>query len=302
LQTQASITVTMDRNKTCTATFDKQPQVTVLLTGGGAGRVTSSPAGIDCPDACSLFVLKGSAVTLTAVPDAFSSFSDWSGAGCAATTNLQITLTATANATCTARFNSSLTVIYDDFDAAFGALARWDIAFEYTDPGTMTSVANPVTGGVPLTGGYREGRHDFTTFTVPADVRVDHILRGDANYPGTYDPTAPGNGPVDHLVVSMDRIVISAPNPGVSQFGTFFALRQGTRLFHALFDPGGGFSNTSWQRHSMTIRASDFVNGTPDFSAPMEFGFRRSTRVSTPGLSNLSFTWGTDNFRVEVHN
>jgi hypothetical protein len=294
-QTQASVNVTMDSNKLCTVTFNKQPEVTVAFAGNGTGSVTSIPAGINCPGTCSLFVNKGTPVALTAVAGAFSSFVDWSGAGCATSTNLLLT-TVLADATCTARFNSTLTVIFDDFDDALSALARWDVV-KQLDAGTSTFEANPLTGGVPLTGAYRAARHDFTAFGV---TRVDHILRGDPAHPGTYDPTKPGNGPVDHLVVSMDRIVTHAPNPN-AMVGTFFALRQGTRIFHAPIDPGGFFNNTNWQRHTATIRASDFVNGTPDFSAPMEFGFRRTVSASAGNLP-LFLSWGTDNFRVEVHN
>src|ERR1700745_1830214 len=54
--------------------------VTVLFTGKGSGRVTSSPAGIDCPASCSMTVPSGTAVTLTAQPDSNSTFVGWGGA------------------------------------------------------------------------------------------------------------------------------------------------------------------------------------------------------------------------------
>ena len=46
--------------------------LTVAASGTGAGRVTSVPAGIDCPTACSTVVGWGGAVTLAAGPDAAS--------------------------------------------------------------------------------------------------------------------------------------------------------------------------------------------------------------------------------------
>lgn len=295
--TQAAITVVMDRNKTCAATFDTQPQITVLLTGTGTGRVTSSPAGIDCPGTCSQLVPKGSVVFLTASAGSTSGFTGWSG--CINSANLQVSVAFSVNATCTAQFDQTV-VISDDFDDA-GALARWDIALRYEDPGTTTAESNPASGGSSLGGGipssgYRQGVHSFTQYGV---TRVDHILRGDATHPGTYDPAAPGAGPVNYLVVSMDRLVIHAPNVG-AQVGTFFALRQGTQVFHAPIDPGGFFNNLIWLRVTATIRATDFVNGTPNFNAPMEFGFRRSVTASGGSLP-LFLSWGTDNFRVEVH-
>jgi len=54
--------------------------VSVQFTGTGGGHVTSSPAGIDCPMACSMTVASGTAVTLTAVADGSSTFLGWGGA------------------------------------------------------------------------------------------------------------------------------------------------------------------------------------------------------------------------------
>ena len=52
----------------------------VAHTGDGAGTVTSSPAGIDCGQACSADFAAGTAVTLTAQAASGSVFSGWSGA------------------------------------------------------------------------------------------------------------------------------------------------------------------------------------------------------------------------------
>ena len=65
--------------------------LTVDLPGDGGGTVSSSPSGIDCGDAgsaCSTPFAAGETVTLTAVPDSFSHFTGFGGAGCsgAATT------------------------------------------------------------------------------------------------------------------------------------------------------------------------------------------------------------------------
>ena len=56
--------------------------LTVSTSGTGAGRVTSMPTGIDCPPTCASVVGWGGAVTLTATPDAASTFAGWSGSGC----------------------------------------------------------------------------------------------------------------------------------------------------------------------------------------------------------------------------
>jgi hypothetical protein len=53
--------------------------LTVSKSGNGNGSVTSSPAGISCGSTCSADFIKGAFATLTAVPDAGSTFSGWSG-------------------------------------------------------------------------------------------------------------------------------------------------------------------------------------------------------------------------------
>ena len=70
----------------------------VTKTGTGTGTVTSSPAGIDCGATCKAFP-DGAVVTLTAVPDAGSSFAGWS-ATCAGGT-----VTMDADKSCTATFD-----------------------------------------------------------------------------------------------------------------------------------------------------------------------------------------------------
>jgi hypothetical protein len=56
--------------------------VQVNLVGAGTGRVTSQPAGIDCPGACAMAVAQGTAVTLTATADATAHFEGYGGGTC----------------------------------------------------------------------------------------------------------------------------------------------------------------------------------------------------------------------------
>ncbi|GAC1344044.1 MAG: hypothetical protein NVSMB23_18540 [Myxococcales bacterium] len=72
----------------------------VARAGDGKGRVTSNPGGIDCGRACSVTFAEGTAVALTATPEAGSSFAGWGGAcsgsgGCAATISRDTGVTAT---------------------------------------------------------------------------------------------------------------------------------------------------------------------------------------------------------------
>ena len=102
--------VTMNGNKSCTATFTAAPQTLTLnvslvkaitSAGTGNGTVTSNPAGISCGGDCSEPYTSGTVVALTANPAAGSIFSGWSGSGCSTGS-----VTMSANRNCTATFNA----------------------------------------------------------------------------------------------------------------------------------------------------------------------------------------------------
>ena len=66
--------------------------MTVSITGGGAGTVTSSPAGISCGSDCSESYAYNTAVTLTATPyPVLSAFTGWSG-DCTGTGSCVVTM------------------------------------------------------------------------------------------------------------------------------------------------------------------------------------------------------------------
>jgi hypothetical protein len=67
--------------------------VTVTSSGAGAGRISSSPAGIDCGAGCTAQFDDGTKVIFDAAPAAGSTFAGWSGAcaGTATTCELSIT-------------------------------------------------------------------------------------------------------------------------------------------------------------------------------------------------------------------
>ena len=71
-------TVTVNQDRTVTATFTSKPVLTVSTSGDGS--VTSSPGDIDCPGDCSDAFNSGTDVTLTAFPDPGWSLDSWGGA------------------------------------------------------------------------------------------------------------------------------------------------------------------------------------------------------------------------------
>ena len=76
-----------------------QPTLSVLEAGSGAGSVTGS--AISCPGTCAASYPPGTTVTLTATPDAGSTFTGWSGGGCAGTGACMVTMSSDQTVTAT---------------------------------------------------------------------------------------------------------------------------------------------------------------------------------------------------------
>jgi hypothetical protein len=117
-------TLTMSLNRSVTATFEPvglTHTLSVSKLGTGSGTVTSSPSGIHCGMECSQDYLSGTLVTLSALAEANSSFTGWTGA-CSGTGSCTVTMSAERSVAATFRSNTVPTVvIYDD------ALAKgWD--------------------------------------------------------------------------------------------------------------------------------------------------------------------------------
>ena len=88
------------------ATVPASPTLTVSNSGTGSGIVTSAPSGINCGSTCSARYSTGTAVTLTAAPDAGSAFTGWSGACQGAGDTCVVTMAAvTATETVTANYS-----------------------------------------------------------------------------------------------------------------------------------------------------------------------------------------------------
>ncbi|MCK6547524.1 hypothetical protein L6R52_16870 [Myxococcota bacterium] len=98
--------VTMDAAKAVTATFlGITHAVTVSKAGNGAGRVTSTPSGIDCGADCAEDFGEGQQVELVAVADAGHAFAGWGGACAAAGTDPTCVVTVTEALAVSASFD-----------------------------------------------------------------------------------------------------------------------------------------------------------------------------------------------------
>jgi len=107
--TGTSCTVVLNSAETVSATFTAGDGITVALAGNGTGKVTSNPAGINCPGTCSATYAQGTQVTLSEAAGASMYFGGWSGA-CTGTTTCSVTVNSAENITATFNAPDTLTV------------------------------------------------------------------------------------------------------------------------------------------------------------------------------------------------
>ena len=107
--------------------------LTVTAPAAGAGTVTSTPSGINCPTACTASFAANTPVTLTATPGTNYSFGGWSGS-CSGTGSCSLTITAAASVT-----------------AVFNATAGYAVTVTEQGTGTGTVTSTPAGINCPTT-------------------------------------------------------------------------------------------------------------------------------------------------------
>jgi|GEM_PF-3440072 len=132
-----------------------QPPVTLSITktGTGIGTVTSSPAGINCGTTCSASFNVGTSVTLTAAPDANSTFTSWSGC------------TSTSGATCTVTMSAAKSV------TATFTIQTFALSVSNTGTGTGTVTSSPagINCGATCSASFNSGTQVTLTAAASAD-------------------------------------------------------------------------------------------------------------------------------------
>lgn len=100
-------TVTMDGNKSVTATFavDTSKTISIGKIGTGEGTVTRVGGSLNCGSTCVETLTPGATVSLTATAATGSTFAGWSGGTCAGTGSCAFTLN--SNTTVNATFNAT---------------------------------------------------------------------------------------------------------------------------------------------------------------------------------------------------
>ena len=139
----ASVTVTMDAAKSVVATFIEEASgntlsVQVFPANGDGGKVTSSPAGIDCGADCSHAYDADTEVVLTAASNPGYNFAGWTGA--ASGSDAQTTLTMDGNKTVIATFEEkqyTLTASANDANATVNVEPQ-KTTYSYGDEVTLT--------------------------------------------------------------------------------------------------------------------------------------------------------------------
>jgi hypothetical protein len=142
-----SCALTMNAAKTVTATFNLKPVVVeyalaIEKIGTGTGKVTSSPAGIDCGSDCEANFADETKVTLTATGGEGSAFDHWTGSGC-------------NKGTCVVTMTRARTV-----KAVFDAVGQRTLTISKagTGTGTVTSAPKGIDCGSTCSAGFDVGK------------------------------------------------------------------------------------------------------------------------------------------------
>jgi YVTN family beta-propeller protein len=104
----------------------------VAEAGTGAGTVMSNPAGINCPSvSCAASFSAGTTVTLSAAPNAGSTFVGWSGA-CSGRGSCTVTMNSNQAVTATFKLNASTSCSGTTTNWIGGASGNWSVAANWS--------------------------------------------------------------------------------------------------------------------------------------------------------------------------
>jgi hypothetical protein len=176
--------------------------LTVAVSGGG--RITSRPAGINCPSHCTLRVTKGASVKLTASPRTGARFSQWSNAcGRSRTCTVKMTAAKRVRAvfvpippppTRTGHYTGTYTD-GSTFDFDVQGSTMTNVVFDFNGHCATGNLAGPLTS---VTGSFPIG---------PGGVVAGHVAltypnaTGTADFAGTITTGGSGSGTLTIAVV-----------------------------------------------------------------------------------------------------
>jgi uncharacterized repeat protein (TIGR02543 family) len=204
------------------------------VTRTGTGAVRSTPAGIDCPDKCSLAVGAGTSVTLEAIPQQGWVFSGWSGA-CSGT------------AACTLVLDGPKAL-----NASFTQAPMFPLAVSRSGRGTVASSPAGIDCGTSCSAQFRGG----TTVTLYAVAATGYVFAG-------WSGDCAGNGATCPILMNDVRSVTALFRPNADMTAPSVralpsAGRRGkvAQLRYRVSDAGSRSRQTITVRHGARVLAT----------------------------------------------
>ena len=264
--------VTLDQDRTITAGFSWIRGIVltqqVAVTGTGTGRVTSTPAGIDCPTVCQTTFELGDTIALTAQAEPGSVFNRWIGA-CESTSPVCEVLMDGAPVPATAVFDAtSYRLDVTKSGAGSGSVTSdpagidcgtsCEAAFSLGETVTLTATPDPGSTFSGWDGGCA-GKAPTCTVT------MSHASSVDARF--GLEPTGEGSTSLVSVAYSGTNSGNGlSTNPDISDSGRHVAFfSQASDLL-----PGGVDTNGTWDLFvrdvvlGTTVRANVAADGTQD--------------------------------------
>lgn len=241
----------------------------VNKAGTGSGKVTSSPAGINCGATCTADFPFHESVTLTASPASGSAFNGWSGA-CTGTGSCMVQMTAAQSVTAafaltpsTIGTTTSLTTS-PNLSVEGGEIT---VTFAVTPNAGSSTPSGTVTvsdGSATCSATVAAGSCRLTLFN-PETKTLTATYAGDANHSGS-------SGTVSHTLTNLVPMLATLSHPSSTAGGPGFVLT----VTGEKFIPG---TTIHWKGSS---RTTTFVSPT-QLTAPVA-----SVEIAVPGIIQIT--------------
>jgi hypothetical protein len=224
--------VTLDADKTVTANFAINTYaLNLTFGGGGGGRVTSAPVGLDCTGSCSHnFDYSTTPVVLTAVAAPGSQFTGWSGESCSGTGTCSVTMTDIRNVTAT--FNTIPTHNLTVVDPVGSGTTDPAIGIHIYAEGTVVPIAATAASGYVFdhwTGDVANVNAASTTVTMAADKTLTAVFTASRfGYIGDVGPSVYVDASGTSMAITVgsagvavgNTIIVGVASRGVSGYTT----------------------------------------------------------------------------------
>jgi phospholipase C len=283
--------------------------LTVQLTGGGTGTVTSTPSGINCPTTCSASFAANTQVALTEVPGTGFTFSGWGGA-CSGTGACSVTGNASASVTANfPRYRSTQSPIAhlivvmmqnNSFDHLFGTFPNANgldpnaSSYNQVDSGGKTVHPSLLTDLAP--GNVNHTRASYTTAYDGGNMDKYAYENGDVSM-GYFDDSSVGTAS-DGTLHGVETLWSYAEQYALAD--NFFASAMASEPSNVLYMTSAGVGTGSDPYGFPTLdpcTAADFKDDTSP-GATVDPPLTFQSVGDQMKANNISWTWYQENFHV----